>query len=62
MIEPKISKESISPKKSSYKTWIESEGIPLIQSFFVEDIATEPLTPWPRTGGLGVRLCLVRHR
>ncbi|TMA59757.1 MAG: cupin domain-containing protein, partial [Deltaproteobacteria bacterium] len=58
MEEPKISTESISPKKSSYKAWVENEGIPLVQSFFVEDVAKVPLEPWRRTGGLGVRLCL----
>ena len=58
MVEPKIANESIRANCSSYKQWVETEGIPLIESFFVEDIASEPLAPWPRTGGLGVRLCL----
>ncbi len=55
MTEPKISTESITPKSSSYKKWVESEGIPLVESFFVDDIAQVPLAPWKRTGGLGVR-------
>ncbi|HWH80236.1 MAG TPA: hypothetical protein VNT76_22810, partial [Candidatus Binatus sp.] len=58
MVEPKISTESITQKSSSYKQWVEHEGIPLVESFFVENIATVPLEPWKRTGGLGVRLCL----
>jgi hypothetical protein len=58
MEEPKISTQSITPKDSSYKAWVKSEGIPLVESFFVEDIATVTLEPWKRTGGLGVRLCL----
>jgi hypothetical protein len=62
MAEPKISTESISLKSSSYKQWVKAEGIPLVESFFVEDIATTPLAPWQRTGGLGVRPLLGRHR
>ena len=58
MIEPKISNESVTLKNSSYKQWIEREGIPLVESFFVENIATVSLEPWKRMGGLGVRLCL----
>ena len=58
MAEPKIATESISLKSSSYKQWVKAEGIPLVESFFVDDIATTPLATWQRTGGLGVRLCL----
>ena len=54
MIEPKTSTESITLKSSSYKQWVEKGGIPLVESFFVEDIAAEPLAPWPRTGSLVV--------
>ena len=56
MIEPKISTESITEKSSSYKQWGERKGIPLVESFFVENIATVPLKPWKRVGGLGIRL------
>jgi len=55
MQDPKISTESIVGMGGSYRKWVESEGIPLVESFFVEDIATVPLEPWKRTGGLGMR-------
>lgn len=58
MQEPKISSESVVGTGGTYRKWVESEGIPLVESFFVDDIAKVPLEPWKRTGGLGVRLCL----
>ena len=35
-----------------------SEGIPIIQGFFLEDIRKVHLQPWQRTGGLAARICL----
>ncbi|MFQ5851528.1 MAG: cupin domain-containing protein [Candidatus Binatia bacterium] len=58
MGEPKISTQPIAEKKSSYRKWVEAEGIPLIEGFFIEDIRTVALKPWKRKGGLGVRICL----
>lgn len=58
MPEPKISTQVIAEKKSSYRKWIESEGIALVEGFFIEDIKTVPLQPWKRKGGLAVRICL----
>lgn len=58
MGEPQISSQPIAEKKSSYHKWIEGEGIPLIEGFFIEDIKEVPLEPWGRKGGLGARICL----
>ena len=58
MEEPKISTNSITEKGSSYKRWIASEGIPIIEGFFIKDIREVPLEPWKRTGGLATRICL----
>src|SRR5215510_14004951 len=58
MEEPKISTTSITEKGSSYKRWVASEGIPIIEGFFIEDINKVPLEPWKRTGGLAARICL----
>src|SRR6266850_1305275 len=58
MAEPKISTQPIAEKKSSYRKWIEAEGMALMEGFFIEDIKDVPLQPWERTGGLGVRICL----
>jgi len=32
--------------KSSYEKWVEGEGIPIIKTFFAEDIRTVKLEPW----------------
>jgi oxalate decarboxylase/phosphoglucose isomerase-like protein (cupin superfamily) len=58
MEEPKISTRPIGENKSSYRSWVESEGIPLIEGFFIEDIRKVRLEPWERTGGLACRICL----
>ncbi|MBI4527605.1 MAG: cupin domain-containing protein [Deltaproteobacteria bacterium] len=58
MAEPKISNQQIAEKKSSYRKWVEAEGVPLIEGFFVDDINTLPLKPWDRKGGLGTLICL----
>jgi hypothetical protein len=58
MEEPKISTNTITEKGSSYKKWIASEGIPIIEGFFIKDIREVPLEPWKRTGGLAARICL----
>jgi len=56
--EPKISTKQIAENRSSYGSWVASEGIPLIEGFFLEDIRKVPLEPWARTGGLACRICL----
>ena len=57
-MEPRISTQPIAEKKSSYRKWIEAEGVPLIEGFFIEDLNSVPLHPWDRKGGLGARICL----
>ena len=57
-MEPKISTQQIAEKKSSYRKWVEKEGIPLIEGFFIEDLKTLDLQPWDGKGGMGVRICL----
>jgi hypothetical protein len=46
MKEPTISTKPIAKNRSSYKSWVASEGIPIIQGFFIEDIRKVPLEPW----------------
>ena len=48
MPEPKSSDKVIAEKKSSYRKWIESEGVPLVEGFFMEDINEVPLKHWAR--------------
>jgi quercetin dioxygenase-like cupin family protein len=44
--------------KTSYERWIETEGIPIYKTFFVEDIRKVKLEPWDRTGGVGAFLMM----
>ncbi len=37
----------------AYQTFIESEGIPIVTGFFVEDLNTVEVKPWARVGGNG---------
>src|SRR3989442_2989361 len=38
---------------SAYQAWQKSEGIPVIHGFYVEDLRTVEVQPWPRKGGRG---------
>src|SRR5262245_10713291 len=42
--------------KTSYDKWVEGEGIPVIKTFFVEDVRKVPLELWERKGGKGAFL------
>jgi hypothetical protein len=55
MAEPKISTQPIAEKKSSYRKWIEAEGMALMEGFYIEDIKDVPLQSWERTGGTAVK-------
>jgi len=45
-------------KVNTYEDWLHTEGIPVVRGFFVEDVTTLPLAPWPRKGGLGAYINL----
>src|SRR2546425_11635324 len=38
---------------TAYQAWQKSEGIPVIHGFYVEDLRTVEVQPWPRKGGRG---------
>ena len=40
--------------KSPYERWKESEGLPTIRGYFVENLMNVELTPWESRNGLGV--------
>jgi len=42
--------------KTSYDKWVEGEGIPIIKTFFIEDIRDVKLEWWGRKGGNGAFL------
>ncbi len=43
-------------RKTSYDKWVESEGIPIVKTFFVDDIRSVKLEWWERKGGYGAFL------
>ncbi len=47
---------TVDGNKSSYEKWVEGEGIPVIKTFFVEDIRDVKLEWWQRKGGNGAFL------
>jgi len=39
--------------RTVYEEWVETEGIPIVSGFFVEDLRTIPVEPWERKGAFG---------
>lgn len=44
--------------ESFYRRWIEAEGIPIYEGFYIEDLASLELKPWGRVGGKGAYVTL----
>lgn len=42
-----------SDKRGPYEQWQETENIPVIHGFFVDDLTAVPVEPWERMGGKG---------
>src|SRR4029078_871379 len=40
-------------KETPYTRWVRDEGLDIISSFYVPDLHTVDLKPWPRRGGRG---------
>ncbi|MDO8636595.1 MAG: ethanolamine ammonia lyase-activating protein [Dehalococcoidia bacterium] len=40
-------------EETPYEKWQKTEGIPTLHGFYVEDLTTVPMAPWPRKGGKG---------
>jgi hypothetical protein len=43
-------------KETPYTRWVREEGLEIISSFYVSNLHTVDLKPWPRRGGRGVYL------
>ena len=37
----------------AYAAWQQAEGVPVVTGFYIEDLTTLDLAPWPRKGGRG---------
>lgn len=44
--------------ESFYRRWIESEGIPIYEGFYIDDLSLLELKPWARVGGKGAYVVL----
>jgi len=45
--------------KSPYQKWAEAQGVPIIKDFYIEDLNTVLLQPWPWRGGNGAIINLI---
>ena len=48
-----LSVKSAYELKTPYAFWQETEGIPMYDGYWIEDVRTVELGDWPRTGGKG---------
>ena len=48
-----LSAKSAYELKTPYAFWQETEGIPMYNGYWIEDVRTVELGDWPRTGGKG---------
>lgn len=46
-------------QRNFYKEWVASQGIPVIEDYFIEDVNSLELQPWEQKGGKGVFLNLI---
>ena len=56
LVSETIAKKFETEKATPYTRWIESEGLDIVPSIFVENLHTAPLKPWARRGGKGLYL------
>jgi hypothetical protein len=45
--------------KTAYQKWSESQGLPIIKEFYIEDLRKVELAPWNWKGGNGAILNLI---
>src|SRR5678810_1057911 len=51
-----FAKKFATEKETPYTRWVRDEGLDIISSFYVKNLHTVELKPWPRRGGKGVFL------
>jgi oxalate decarboxylase/phosphoglucose isomerase-like protein (cupin superfamily) len=54
IVSEKLAKKFAAEKDSPYTRWVASEGLDIIQGFYVPNLNTVELKPWPRRGGRAV--------
>ena len=56
VVSEELAQKFATEKDTPYTRWVQSEGLDIISSFYVPDLHTVDLKPWPRRGGRGVFL------
>ena len=56
IVSDEFAKKFATEKETPYTRWVREEGLEIISSFYVPNLHTVELKPWPRRGGRGVYL------
>lgn len=56
LVPEELAKKFAAEKDTPYTRWVRDEGLDIISSFYVANLHTVELKPWPRRGGRGVFL------
>ena len=56
LVSEDLAKKFAAEKETPYTRWVKSEGLDIVSSFYVPDLHSVELKPWPRRGGRGVFL------
>ena len=56
LVSEEFAKKFATEKDTPYTRWVRAEGLDIISSFYVPNLHTVDLKPWPRRGGRGVFL------
>jgi oxalate decarboxylase/phosphoglucose isomerase-like protein (cupin superfamily) len=56
VVSEELAQKFAAERDTPYTRWVRSEGLDIISSFYVADLHTVELKPWPRRGGRGIFL------
>jgi oxalate decarboxylase/phosphoglucose isomerase-like protein (cupin superfamily) len=54
VVPDELARKFASEKETPYTRWVRAEGLDIISGFYVPNLHTPELKPWPRRGGRGV--------
>ncbi|HEY1484723.1 MAG TPA: hypothetical protein VGF84_01390 [Micromonosporaceae bacterium] len=54
VVSDNLAKKFATEKDSPYTRWVAAEGLDIVSGFYIKDLRTLDLKPWPRRGGRGV--------
>jgi len=53
LVSEELASKFASEKETPYTRWVKSQGLDIISGFYVPNLHTTELKPWPRRGGRG---------